>query len=55
MVRASLLWSLLDRLLKGDSIKAAVEALAPSLGLQTLYHLLQRMRTRLATVRSALF
>jgi hypothetical protein len=53
-VKASVLWSLLDRLLAGGSIKAAVEALASSFGLETLYHLLQRMRPRLATLRSAL-
>lgn len=54
-MRASLLWSLLDRLLEGGSIKAAAEGLSSSFGLETLYHLLQRMRPRLAAVRSALF
>lgn len=48
------MWSLLARLLEGCSIKAAVEALATSFGLETLYHLLPRMRPRLAALRSAL-
>ena len=48
------LWRLLDRLLAGGSIKAAVEALAPPFALETLYHLLHRLRGRLAAVRSAL-
>ena len=50
----SALWSLLERLLKGGSIKAAVEALALPFGLEALYHLLQRMRRKLTTVRSVL-
>ena len=48
------LWRLLVRLLAGGSIKAAVEALAPPFALETLYHLLHRLRGRLAAVRSAL-
>jgi hypothetical protein len=40
--------------LDGGSIKAAAEALALPFGLETLYHLLQRMRPRLTTVRSVL-
>jgi hypothetical protein len=53
-VRSATLWSLLERWLEGGSIKAAAEALALPFGLETLYHLLQRMRGRLAAVRSAL-
>jgi hypothetical protein len=53
-VRASVLWSLLDKLRDGGSIKGAVQALKQAFGLETLYHLLQRMRTRLSALRSAL-
>ena len=53
-VRASALWSLLERLREGASVKAAVEALGLGFGLETLYHLLQRMRHRLAAVRTML-
>lgn len=48
------LWRLLVRLLGGGSIKAAVEALALPFALETLYHLLHRLRQRLAEVRSVL-
>lgn len=53
-VRSATLWSLLDHWLRGGSIAAAVQALGLPFGLETLYHLLQRMRLRLVTVRSAL-
>lgn len=53
-VTASCLWPLLCRLLQGVSIKAAVQALALPFGLETLYHLLQRLRGRLPAVRSLL-
>jgi hypothetical protein len=53
-VRASALASLLDRLLQDSSIKAAVEALGLPYALEGLYHLLQRMRGRLAAIRAAL-
>ena len=53
-VNASGVWSLQDRWSAGGSIKAAVEAQAPPFGLETLYHLLQRMRPELAALRSAL-
>ncbi len=53
-VGTSALWSLLERLPAGGSIKAAVEALALPFGLETLYHLLQRMRRKLTAVRSVL-
>jgi hypothetical protein len=47
------LWRVLERLLGGSSIKAAFEALAPPFALETVYHLLHRLRDRLAGVRSA--
>jgi hypothetical protein len=53
-VSASGLWSLLDRLREGSSIKAAVQALGLPFPLETLYHLLQRLRGRLAAIRSTL-
>jgi hypothetical protein len=53
-VRAAALWSLLDHLLAGGSIKGAVEALGLSFPLETLYHLLHRLRRRMVRVRSAL-
>jgi hypothetical protein len=53
-VRAAALWSLLKRLLKGSSIKAAVQGLSLPFALETLYHLLQRLRKRLPTVRPVL-
>jgi hypothetical protein len=53
-VGASPLWRLLERLLAGGSIQAAAEALALPFALETLYHLLHRLRLRLAQVRSAL-
>jgi hypothetical protein len=53
-VTASWLWQLLCRLLKGNSIKAAVEALAMPFGLETLYHVLQRLRGRLPDLRCLL-
>ncbi len=53
-VTAPWLWKLLCALLKGGSIKAAVEALAPPFGLETLYHLLQRLSGRLPDLRSLL-
>jgi hypothetical protein len=53
-VTASWLWQLLCRLVKGGSIKAAVEALKLPFGLETLYHLLQRLRGRLPDLRCLL-
>lgn len=53
-VRGAALWSLLARLLEGSSIKAAFEALGLPFALETLYHLLQRLRGHLAQLRSAL-
>lgn len=53
-VKAPALWRLLERLLGGSSIKGAVEALALPFPLETLYHLLHRMRQRLPAVRSVL-
>ena len=48
------LWGLLVRLLAGGSIKATAEALALPFALETLYHLLHRLRQQLAEVRSVL-
>jgi hypothetical protein len=48
------LWRLLNRLLAGGSIKAAAEALALPFALETLYHVLHRLRQQLAGVRSVL-
>ena len=48
------LWGLLKRLLGGGSIKGAFESLAPPFALDTVYHLLHRLRVRLAAVRTAL-
>lgn len=53
-VRASALWSLLERLRQGGSVQAALTALGLAFGLETFYHLLQRMRHRLAGIRAAL-
>jgi hypothetical protein len=47
------LWDVLARLGTG-SIKVAWETLCPPLTLDTLYHLVQRLRRRLAAVRPAL-
>jgi hypothetical protein len=49
------LWRLLDRWRAGGSIKAAAEALALPFALETLYHVLHRVRRQLAEVRSRLF
>jgi hypothetical protein len=48
------LWRLLSRLLAGGSLKATAEALALPFALETLYHLLHRLRQQLAEVRSML-
>jgi hypothetical protein len=53
-MRASALWSLLDRLREGGSLKAAVEALGLPFALESFYHLVQRLRQRLPALRSAL-
>lgn len=52
---ATRLWNVLERLGTGaPSIKSVWESLRPPLTLVTLYHVLQRLRGRLAAVRSAL-
>jgi len=53
-VSAAWLWKLLRRLLEGGSIKATCEALGLPFALESIYHLLQRLRQRMAWVRSAL-
>jgi hypothetical protein len=54
-VRAPALWSVLQGLLAGSSIKAAVEALRPGCVLETMYHLLGRLSERLDGVRGCLW
>lgn len=51
---ASLLWKALSGWLAGASIKASWEAAGLPLALDTLYHLLQRLRRRLNELRTAL-
>lgn len=53
-VRAPALWSLLERLLEGSSIKAAFESLGLAFALERFYHLVQRLRGQLARLRSVL-
>jgi hypothetical protein len=53
-VSASALGSLLERLLAGGSIAAAIQALKLPFPLETLYHVLGRLRQRLPAIRSAL-
>jgi hypothetical protein len=53
-VRAAHLWSVCRQLSPGGSIKAAVEAARPALALETIYHLLARVRRRLDVLRSCL-
>lgn len=53
-VSAGALWRLLCRLLSGGSIKAAAQTLKLPFALETLYHLLQRLRLRLPQIRSRL-
>jgi hypothetical protein len=48
------LWPLLERLLAGGSIKGAVEALRLPFALESLYHLLHRLKGRLPQMRSLL-
>lgn len=51
---ATLLWKLLCQMLRADSIRAAADAAAPSFRMETVYHLLGRLRQRLDAVRSRL-
>ncbi len=53
-VSATLLWNLLGQLLAATSVKAAAPSLGLPFALETLYHLLQRLRQRLDAVRSLL-
>jgi hypothetical protein len=50
-VSATLLWKLLSQLLAATSVKAAAQSLGLPFVLETLYHLLQRLRQRLDAVR----
>ena len=51
---ASGLWSLLATLLAPGSVRGAVHALGLPFGLETVYHLLARLRARLEVLRSRL-
>jgi hypothetical protein len=51
-VRAGQVWSLFQELLGGGSVKAAVEKLRLPYALETIYHLLGRVRKRLDVLRS---
>ncbi len=53
-MNAAWLWKLLQRLLQGGSVKAAVEGLGLPLALESVYHLLRRLRERLTGLRAAL-
>ena len=53
-VSASALWSLLEQLVKGQSVHAAVRALGLPFAVETIYHLLHRLRARLTGMRSVL-
>lgn len=53
-IQSPMLWSLLDRLHKGGSVKAAVAALRLPFALESIYHLMRRIRHRLAAIRSRL-
>jgi hypothetical protein len=48
------LWSLLAALLAAGSVRAAAHALGLPFGLETVYHLLARLRARLDELRSRL-
>jgi len=54
-VSAPILWGLLCLLLAGHSVKAAAESIRAPFALETLYHLLGRVRGRLDVLRSLLF
>ena len=53
-VTAAWFWKLLDQLLTGASLKAAVHSLALPFALETLYRLRQRLRLRLDVLRPLL-
>jgi hypothetical protein len=51
---ATLLWPLLAKWLAGASVKAAAESLRLPFVLESIYHLLSRMRQRLDVLRCSL-
>ena len=53
-VSATFLWQLLRQLLAGSSVKAAAQSLPLPFGLETVYHLLARLRRCLDAVRCRL-
>src|SRR5206468_11205045 len=54
-VTASLLWELLVQLLANPTVRSAAHALRLPLALESVYHLLQRLRRRLDPVRVCLW
>lgn len=54
-VTAPILWRLLALLLTGCSVKAAAESIHAPFALETLYHLVSRLRGRLDVLRTWLF
>lgn len=53
-LRASMLWRLLERLPGGGSIRSAFQALRLPLALESVYHVLHRLRERLSALRAGL-
>jgi hypothetical protein len=53
-LRASMLWRLLERLPGGGSIRSVFQALRLPLALESVYHLLHRLRERLSALRAGL-
>jgi hypothetical protein len=52
---ATQLWATLTHLLAGETIQSAWKTLRLPLALDTLYHLLQRLRRRMKAVRLSLY
>jgi hypothetical protein len=50
-VSATVLWQLLIGLLSGGSIRSVFHRVKPPLALESVYHLLQRLRQRLDLIR----
>lgn len=51
---STLLWLILVKLLTNSSVRQAVHSLKPTLALESVYHLLTRLRLRLASIRVCL-
>lgn len=54
-INAKLLWKVLSAWLAGASLKASHEEVRLPLALETLYHLVQRLRERLDKIRACLY